>query len=325
MSSKINEDIQNILNSDKSNSEKINILMERMKEHSKINVENILNDNLNQNNNLDQNNNLNQDNNLDTYNNPTIQKRTYGLHFKRAHYLQLRASPKPIPILASLPLNVDLRSKCTPIMDQGNLGSCVSFSVCGMLNYLNPNFKHSELFLYYNTRKDIGTINYDSGSSMFDGVNAARKYGVCSRSLWPYNTKKYKIKPVSQTYKNAKLHQAIDYFNIPNDEKSIKNYLAQGYMTIAGIAVYSQFESYEANTTGIILMPTDKDSYLGGHAIGIVGYDDSKQWWICRNSWGTSWGDKGYFYLPYEYLLDPSLTTEIYVITTLEKGKNILF
>ena len=51
--------------------------------------------------------------------------------------------------------------------------------------------------------------------------------------------------------------------------------------------------------TGIIPMPKPKEQLLGGHAVLAVGYDDTKQWLIVRNSWGTSWGVKGYFYMPY--------------------------
>ena len=53
---------------------------------------------------------------------------------------------------------------------------------------------------------------------------------------------------------------------------------------------------------------------VGGHAVMAVGYDDSKQQFIIRNSWGTGWGKKGYFRMPYAYLTDPNLADDFWTI-----------
>ena len=63
------------------------------------------------------------------------------------------------------------------------------------------------------------------------------------------------------------------------------------------------------------LPDVNNEEALGGHAILVSGYDDKKRVWIMRNSWGADWGDKGYFYLPYEYLLDSSLSSDLWNIT----------
>ena len=60
--------------------------------------------------------------------------------------------------------------------------------------------------------------------------------------------------------------------------------------------------SNNSKTTGKIGMPMINDKLIGGHAVIICGYDDNTNELILRNSWGTYWGDNGYFYLPYEYL-----------------------
>ena len=98
----------------------------------------------------------------------------------------------------------------------------------------------------------------------------------------------------------------------------MKTCLAQGYPFCVGIAIYSSFESPAVAQTGVVPMPSPKDQFLGGHAVDVVGYDDNKKVWIMRNSWGTNWGQKGYFTLPYSYLLDSKLASDLWVITKIE-------
>jgi C1A family cysteine protease len=101
---------------------------------------------------------------------------------------------------------------------------------------------------------------------------------------------------------------------------SIKNTLNAGYPIVLGIVVYSSFISDSVATTGIVPMaPVNNNDYvLGGHCVVICGYDDTKQLFIMRNSWGTHWGDKGYFYLPYDYITSPVLTSDLWVLTKLQ-------
>ena len=94
----------------------------------------------------------------------------------------------------------------------------------------------------------------------------------------------------------------------------MKTSLVNGFPFVVGISIYSSFESYNVYATGIIPMPSKYDKLLGGHTVLCCGYDDSKQVWIMRNSWGVNWGDNGYFYLPYLYLLDSSLSTDLWNI-----------
>ena len=84
---------------------------------------------------------------------------------------------------------------------------------------------------------------------------------------------------------------------------------------VVGIQVYESFESDAVAENGIVSMPTPKENCLGGHAVCIVGYDDTKQWFILRNSWGSQWGDGGYFYLPYEYITSPFLASDLWILT----------
>ena len=94
----------------------------------------------------------------------------------------------------------------------------------------------------------------------------------------------------------------------------MRSCLSDGCPFIFGFSVYESFESDAVAATGIVPMPGKTETCLGGHAVMAVGYDDSKQWIIVRNSWGPDWGDKGYFYLPYAYITNNNLADDFWTI-----------
>jgi len=61
-------------------------------------------------------------------------------------------------------------------------------------------------------------------------------------------------------------------------------------------------------------MPGSGERPVGGHAVMTVGYDDANQWFVVRNSWGATWGMKGYFTLPYSYMIQPALSSDFWTI-----------
>jgi C1A family cysteine protease len=98
----------------------------------------------------------------------------------------------------------------------------------------------------------------------------------------------------------------------------MKGCLISGYPFVVGIEIYSSFESQSVAKTGYVPMPnTLTEQFLGGHAIICLGYNDNLYGgvWIMKNSWGSSWGDRGYFYLPYAYLTSNSLAGDLWKIT----------
>ena len=95
----------------------------------------------------------------------------------------------------------------------------------------------------------------------------------------------------------------------------MKAALINGTPFVVGILVYSSFETPEVAKTGIVPLPKDTDQLLGGHAVVCVGFDDNKQQFIMRNSWGTAWGDHGHFYLPYSYLSSSTVTSDLWCLT----------
>lgn len=241
-------------------------------------------------------------------------KRSFNLTIKRIKFQQLKPlSIAPINHI-NLPSKIDLRDKFPPAFDQGELGSCTANALCGILAYNISNFMGSRLFLYYNERKLENDLQDDSDTLLHDGITCLQNYGICLENDWEYDLNNFAIKPPESCYISALNHKAINVTNIYNDITHMKTSLVNGFPFVVGISIYSSFESYNVINSGIVPMPTKYDKLLGGHAVLCCGYDDSKQVWIMRNSWGVNWGDHGYFYLPYLYLLDSSLATDLWNI-----------
>lgn len=223
-------------------------------------------------------------------------------------------------ILQTLPSIVDLRNQCPPIYDQGQLGSCTANAIAGAIEFDQkkqnlPEFTPSRLFIYYNERAKEGTVNSDSGAAIRDGIKSVAKQGACAEAEWPYNINEFTVKPTQTCYDAALMHKIILYQRIVNNLLQMKGCLASGSPFVYGFTVYESFESQEVSTTGIVPMPHPGESVLGGHAVLAVGYDDNNQWFICRNSWGPSWGVNGYFYMPYLYLTS-GLASDFWTIRT---------
>jgi C1A family cysteine protease len=218
-----------------------------------------------------------------------------------------------LPVLHA---TVDLRNKLNVTYDQGNLGSCTANALCYSFVFNDNKWNPSRLFLYYNERMLDKTIDQDVGSTLSEGIIALEKYGVCSESTWPYNINNFKIKPPTSAYTEGLKHEVLNANRVQQTLSSMKGCLISGYPFVVGIEVYSSFESQSVAKTGYVPMPnTLTEQFLGGHAVICVGYNDAKSVWIMKNSWGTSWGDHGYFYLPYNYLLSSQLAGDMWQVT----------
>jgi C1A family cysteine protease len=225
----------------------------------------------------------------------------------------------PPQVVTQLPPKVDLRGQCPPVYDQGQLGSCTANAIGGALEFdqmkqKETAFTPSRLFIYYNERVIEGTVDSDSGAQIRDGVKSVNKQGAPPETDWPYDITKFKDQPPQQAYDDAKQHEAILYQRLTSTLGQLKGCLAEGYPFVCGIVVYESFESQDVASTGQVPLPQAGEQQLGGHAVLAVGYDESQQRFIMRNSWGTSWGMAGYFTLPYPYLLQGTLSSDFWTI-----------
>ncbi|MDQ1395245.1 MAG: hypothetical protein QOG64_504 [Acidimicrobiaceae bacterium] len=224
------------------------------------------------------------------------------------------------PVLSALPPSVDLRADCPPIYDQGQLGSCTGNTIAGALEFdqmkekLSDVFPPSRLFIYYNERAMEGTVASDSGAQIRDGIKSVGQLGACHEKLWPYDIAKFANKPTKRAYTDAARHTAISYQRVSRDLNQMKGCLASGFPFVFGFAVYDSFESQQVAQSGHCPMPSPREQMIGGHAVLAVGYDDAKQWFLVRNSWGTGWGMAGYYTMPYAYLTQRSLASDFWTI-----------
>jgi C1A family cysteine protease len=234
------------------------------------------------------------------------------------------APPRP---LAKLPDKVDLRKSCPSIYNQGELGSCTANAIAAALEFdqIKQRLKNvstpSRLFIYYNERAMEGTIESDSGAMIRDGVKTVAKQGACSETSWPYEIDRFRDKPGRGCYAEGRKHQAIRYLRLNQSLGQLKGCLAEGFPFVFGFSVYEGFESPHVEATGEVEMPGAKEEFRGGHAVLAVGYEERTQRFIVRNSWGTKWGKRGYFTMPYPYLLQSSLSRDFWTIRKVEGAR----
>ncbi len=213
---------------------------------------------------------------------------------------------KAIRPVIRLPDAVDLRGNCSDIEAQGKLGSCTAQALAGNIEFLDKKADAaytdvSRLFIYYNERVIMDTVEYDSGASLRDGIKTLKNDGACHETTWPYAISKFAKKPPTKCYIEAKKHLIQSYHRLYTVSEML-TCLADGYPFVFGFTVYESFDSPKVKKTGIVHMPGKDEIALGGHAVMAVGYNRKKKRVLVRNSWGASWGRNGYFTMPFEYI-----------------------
>lgn len=232
---------------------------------------------------------------------------------RRAVRAGLARGAKP-PKLAT---QADLRSWCSPIEDQGALGSCTAQAAVGLVEYFErrASGKHvdaSRLFVYKATRMLMGMTG-DTGAYLRDAMKSLVLVGAPPEEYWPYKVQDFDADPPAFCYALGANWKAVKYFRLDSPGEGtgvtlrrVKEFLAAGYPSMFGFTVYDSIT--EADRTGKIPFPGQNDRVEGGHAVMAVGYDDAlkignqKGALLIRNSWGRGWGDKGYGWLPYAYV-----------------------
>jgi C1A family cysteine protease len=220
------------------------------------------------------------------------------------------------PKATQLPNATDLRPKCPPVYDQGQLGSCTANAIAAAVEFceLENMTMPSRLFIYYNERVIEGTINTDSGAQIRDGMKSVATQGVCPESEWPYIITKFSQQPFKQCYDDALKTETTQYLSLQQDLTQLKTCLAEGFPFVFGFTVYESFESQAVAQSGVLNMPDASEKIVGGHAVMAVGYDDAASRVLIRNSWGTDWGMAGYFTMPYNYITDRDLASDFWTV-----------
>lgn len=160
-----------------------------------------------------------------------------------------------------------------------------------------------------------GTIKIDAGAQIRDGIKSVNVLGVCHEDQWPYDIAKFTKKPSISCYRDGVKHAAVQYHRVNRDLREFKAAIFERNLVVFGFAVYESLMSSEVAQTGMAPMPSSNEKMLGGHAVAAVGFDDTKNAIIVRNSWGVDWGLKGFFYLPYDYITDGNLSDDFWVVT----------
>ena len=217
---------------------------------------------------------------------------------------------------SGIPTKVDHTDKMTSVKYQGDLGSCVAFSISAMKEWqeqiehetevkggkrndrVGKEYNFSEQWIYWNCKK-IDPWPNEGGTNFRSALKVLQKIGVPTEKAWPYDELKVG-KPESWASMIARWYAIGSYWRIYGLEDA-KKALVEGPV-VAGIECFE--EIYGKLENGLIPYPANPDKTLSYHAVCLVGYDDDKQLLKFKNSWSVFWGDKGYGYIPYSYARD---------------------
>lgn len=210
-----------------------------------------------------------------------------------------------------LPRKVDLRKLMTPVENQGQTHSCVAHAVAGAYEYLakkhlEEDYDVSRMFIYYNARylDDQSTIN-DGGSYIRKAIEGLQEYGACSEEMYPFDLESINDEPYQEAYDEGAEFLIEETQLVETNLSTWKHCLAEGHPIIFAINLYKSFDKQPKK--GVIPQPSQRESSRGAHgahAMLAVGYSDIDEVFIIRNSWGDHWGDQGYCYIPYDYLMN---------------------
>ena len=229
---------------------------------------------------------------------------------------------------------VDLRKYIVHVFNQGDLANCSANVVCSAyelllqkkareLNHIYYDFSTSRLFAYYNARDLTSTTDQDIGACLRDSLKALNRWGVCHEGLWPYKESKFADVPPPASYADAEGHKITKFERLDQDKHQLRACLKEGFPFAFACNLYW---SFDIGDDGIMPLPSYEelqDDPLEFHALLCVGYNDNTECFTVLNSWGSLFGDGGYFYMPYRYMMDHEETFDLWKISEIaERGLN---
>lgn len=217
---------------------------------------------------------------------------------------------------------VSLEPLCPPPRDQGWAGSCVGQAYAAATDILVqrathdglwnlPGFRAAALWIYLRARMREGTVPFDIGTTCTDGATVLENDGIADEAAWPYDPNMFATLPPAAVGDAASHVRGLNTDPLAHDLSTITGCLAMGLPVVVGISVYDSF--FDA-PNGDVPIPGDNEDRRGGHALAIVGHSFRRRRFRVLNSWGPSWGDHGYCWLPFDYITDPGLCGEIVVV-----------
>lgn len=197
--------------------------------------------------------------------------------------------------------SIDLRSKFGPVEQQGAPNSCVAHAVTSALEAILGLSDLSRLFVYWNARNYAGQAGYDAGCQPRNAVKGIAQFGAPIEPMWPYDTSKLTVKPNATAYASAAtIKTRIKAYQSVTSLAAMKSALLQGLPVVFCFMVPNTFVSV-TKYTGVQPPMAQTTRWIGGHAVVACGFDDATGMVLCRNSFGTSWGQSGYFWMPYDW------------------------
>ena len=209
---------------------------------------------------------------------------------------------------------IDLRDQFPEPYDQEDLHTSTSCAVLSVWQYFNNKensaFNPSRIHLYHLTSH---LENGDRSISIKNTLKVLEKVGVVSEDIIGYG----EYPDPEETFLGIPTNppKNMKYRRVEQTKEQLKRAVESGYPVIFGLSVYSSMLTDSVAKNGIIKMPSKSDQVIGGQTMVLVGYDNQKKSWLCRNSWGRSWGDGGYCWIPFQMLTNPLLARDFWVIT----------
>ena len=213
-----------------------------------------------------------------------------------------------------LPDKVDFRGNLPPCYNQGLLDTCVANAVAPLF-FMVKAIEPSRLLIHYNARAALDPFSFteSKGARMRDAIKSLSKFGAPIDLSWPYKENMVQILPPKNVYAESEQFKDIKYYRIVTLNDMLQC-LSSGFPFVAGLALTAEFKSIRVENTGVVNTPLPSDPIVAKHGVAIVGYDKAAKRFIARNSWGTYWGQDGYFTIPFDYLTNTAYAIDMWTI-----------